>query len=238
MAEVVGIAPSIDAVLGLSAMVVNKCKAIIETAEKAPQDLRTILIEVSSLKSALENLEFLSRIDCEFGAEVSNQQGVEAAVKGCQNTLTNLVDQLGSLSISDSQQSGPSKRQKIKTAISWTWKEGSAKKLLADVLQYKTTIMLGLLTHTAYVLACRPLCPLCYSLPPRYGANESRREDHETKLVVDNVQEILSRMLTSLLLALPCTILTRCYRGTKIQDMGLARANESERQSHSCQGTA
>jgi hypothetical protein len=168
MAEVVGLASSIIAVLGLSATVVNKCKAVIETAEKAPQDLRTILIEVSSLKSALENLEFLSRIDCEFAAQVSNQQGVEAAVKGCQNTLTNLVDQLGSLSISDSQPSGPSKRQKIKTAVSWTWKEGSAKKLLADVLQYKTTIMLGLLTHTAYVLACRPsaLCaPRCLRCP-------------------------------------------------------------------------
>jgi len=159
MAEVVGLASSIIAVLDLSAKVVSRTKAIIETAKDAPRDLRTILVEVSSLKSALENFEFLFSIDCKFAEEVSNKQGIEAAVKGCQNTLTSLVEQLGSLSISNSQQTGPSKRQKIKTAVSWTWKEGPTKKLLADVLQYKTTIVLGLLTHTAYVLACS-VCPL------------------------------------------------------------------------------
>jgi len=185
------------AVLDLSAKVVTRCKAVIETARDAPRDLRVILVEVSSLNSALENLKFLSSIDCEFAEEVSNQQGVEAAVKGCQNTLTNLVDQLGSLSISDSQQTGPSKRKKIKTAASWAWKEGQAKKLLADVLQYKTTIMLGLLTRTAYVLA-RSLCHLRPLPSSKSRANESRREVHETKLAVDNVQEILARMFTSL----------------------------------------
>ncbi|KAK9771655.1 putative Fungal N-terminal domain-containing protein [Seiridium cardinale] len=137
MAEVLGLASSIIAVLDLSAKVVKQCKAIIETARDAPKDLRNILVEVSSLKSALENLQFLTKIDCEFAEEISNQNGLQNAVKGCGETLV------------------------------WTWKEATARKLISELLQYKTTITLGLLTQTS-------------------------REVHETKVAVEEIHEFVT----------------------------------------------
>ncbi|RDW74835.1 hypothetical protein BP6252_05977 [Coleophoma cylindrospora] len=167
MAEVVPLAAGILAALDFAATVVSQSQAFMETAKVAPRDLRTILFEVSSLQSALETLRFLSSIDCEFAEAVSNQQSVKMAVNGCQQTLTNLVGQLGSLSISDSAPTGPSKRQKIQPVVSWTWEEGTAEKLLTDVVQYKTTIMLGLLTQTVH-------------------------EAHETRVAGENIQPILA----------------------------------------------
>jgi hypothetical protein len=148
MAEVVGLAASIIAVLGLSAEVVKKCRTIIETAKDAPRDLRNVLIEVSSLTSALENLEFLTNIDCEFTREVSAQSGVTCAVQGCRITLIDLSKEIDSLSVPEAQEHGVKLREKMKTAIGWTWRESSVKKLLHDLLRYKTTITLGLLVHT------------------------------------------------------------------------------------------
>ncbi|KAK9418244.1 putative NACHT domain-containing protein [Seiridium unicorne] len=167
MAEVLGLASSIITVVDLSAKVVKQCKTIIETARNAPKDLRNILVEVSSLKSALENLQFLTKIDGGFAEEVSNQNGLQNAVKGCGETLGDLVAQLGSLPISDSQQSQLSKRTKIRTAVAWTWKEATARKLINELLQYKTTITLGLLTQTS-------------------------REIHETKVAVEQIHEFVT----------------------------------------------
>ncbi|KAI0126172.1 hypothetical protein BJ170DRAFT_597396 [Xylariales sp. AK1849] len=150
MAEAIGLAASIIAVVDLSVKVVGRCKSIIETAKDAPRDLRALLVEVSSLKSALENLDFLSNINCQFSQTALKQPGLEEAVKGCHTTLGDLVEALGSLAIQDSRQTAPRKRQKVKDAISWTWKEDTAKKLLADLLQHKTTITLSLLSQTAH----------------------------------------------------------------------------------------
>ncbi|KAK7423247.1 hypothetical protein QQZ08_009143 [Neonectria magnoliae] len=61
MAEAIGLAASIIAVVDPSLKVISKCKDIIETAKEAPRDLRTILVEISSLRSTLENLQFLTR---------------------------------------------------------------------------------------------------------------------------------------------------------------------------------
>jgi nicotinate-nucleotide pyrophosphorylase len=149
MAEALGLASSIITVIELSAKAVKQCKHIIDTARDAPRDLRNILVEVSSLKAALENLDYLNKIDHDFAEEVSNQKGIGNAVHKCEETLGDLVKQLGDLSIRDSRQTRPGKRAKLKAAIQWTWNETTARKLINDVLQHKTTITLGLLTQTS-----------------------------------------------------------------------------------------
>lgn len=149
MADPFSLAASSLALLDLSAKVILRCKHIISTAKDAPRELRTILVEVSSLEAALKNLSFLADVDCGFAEQAVNLDGISNAVVGCQGTLDDLIKELGSLSISDAIQTGASKRQKVKTAVKWTWREGAAKKLLNDVLQYKTTITLSLLSQTA-----------------------------------------------------------------------------------------
>ncbi|KAF7537322.1 hypothetical protein G7054_g3825 [Neopestalotiopsis clavispora] len=166
MAEALGLASSIITVIELSAKAVKQCKHIIDTARDAPRDLRNILVEVSSLKAALENLDYLNKVDHDFAEEVSNQKGIGNAVHECEETLGDLVKQLGDLSIRDSRQTRPGKRAKIKAAFQWTWNETTARKLLNDVLQHKTTITLGLLTQTS-----------------------CSREVHEVKLAVLGVQK-------------------------------------------------
>ncbi|ETS76160.1 hypothetical protein PFICI_11547 [Pestalotiopsis fici W106-1] len=167
MAEALGLASSIITVIELSAKAVKQCKHIIDTARDAPKDLRNILVEVSSLKAALENLDYLTKIDHDFAEEVSNQKGIGNAVNKCEETIGDLVKQLGDLTIRDSRQTQPGKRAKIKAAIAWTWNETTARKLINDVLQHKTTITLGLLTQTS-------------------------REIHEVKLAVQDVQGTVS----------------------------------------------
>ncbi|KAH9905375.1 hypothetical protein F4778DRAFT_779715 [Xylariomycetidae sp. FL2044] len=150
MAEVLGLVSSIIAVIELSAKAVGRCKSLIETAKDAPRDLRAILVEVSSLHSALENLQFLQSVDGDLSDNVSQDESLNTAVHGCQNTLGELVDELDSLTISNHEPTATGKRQRIKTAIKWTWKEDSARKLLADLLQHKATITVCLLSEAVH----------------------------------------------------------------------------------------
>ncbi|KAK7402593.1 hypothetical protein QQX98_011664 [Neonectria punicea] len=168
MAEAIGLAASIIAVVDLSLKVTSKCKDIIETAKEAPRDLRTILVEISSLRSTLENLQFLAQYDSEFDEAVGNRQDMHDAVAGCKRTLEDLVDELGSLAITDDADVTPSRRQKLKDVVAWMFRESAAKKLLSDILQFKSTITLGLVGQTA-------------------------RDINQVKPVVHNVQETLTR---------------------------------------------
>ena len=135
--------------LELSAKVIKQCKHLISAAKSAPQELKSILVEVYALEAALNSLSFLAGEDSEFAEQATNRVGVKSAVTNCEATLDDLAKELGSLSIGNSTQIGTSKRQRVKEAIKWTWKEAEVKKLLNDVLQHKTTITLGLLSQTA-----------------------------------------------------------------------------------------
>ncbi|KAF4419067.1 Vegetative incompatibility HET-E-1 [Fusarium acutatum] len=62
MAEALGVVASAIAVIQISKEVISACKFYIEALRSdAPTSLRTVLIEVSTLKSVLENLEFISK---------------------------------------------------------------------------------------------------------------------------------------------------------------------------------
>jgi len=149
MADPFSLAVSSFGLLELSAKIIGQCKHIITTAKDAPRELRIILVEVSALEAALKNLNFLADAECGFTEEAANLNGLNNTVESCRGTLEDLVKELGSLSVSDAIPVGAGKRQRVKAAVKWVWRESEAKKLLNSVLQHKTTITLSLLSQTA-----------------------------------------------------------------------------------------
>ena len=140
----VGLIASVGSLIDLSVRVIGTCKSLIETARDAPRDLRAVLVEISSLNSALENLRFLAGADAEFARACASDTGIGRAIEGCRAALEDLVKELGDLAVSKA-----GRREALKMAVGWTWKEGTVTKLLGRMLQFKSTITLGLLGQTA-----------------------------------------------------------------------------------------
>lgn len=128
-------AASIFAVVQIADRVISLCKYYLELSRDAPSDLRAILIETSALRTILDNIQFLASSG--HGPTTLNTlTGDDGPIEGCRKTL----DQLDGLFSSDylHQTSGNrSKRRKVKatlTTLAWPFKEGTARKLLAEVV--------------------------------------------------------------------------------------------------------
>ena len=59
MAEAFALATSIVTIVQVADRVIALCKYFIQAAHDAPSDLRNILIETSTVKTILQNLQFL-----------------------------------------------------------------------------------------------------------------------------------------------------------------------------------
>ncbi|KAF2499968.1 hypothetical protein BU16DRAFT_522834 [Lophium mytilinum] len=147
MAEAIGLVANIIAVIQISETVIKVCKFYIESLHDAPSDLRAILIETSALKTILENLQFL--LKCGGGDGLSkmldtyNLFGVEGPIEGCQRTVGK-IERLFPTPTSSS-----SKIRSAYAALGWPLKESKARKLLTELVQYKTTINLAIDTDSS-----------------------------------------------------------------------------------------
>src|SRR5271165_5643338 len=91
MAEALAVGASVVAFIQLADRVIGLCKFYIETVRDAPHDLRAILIEISALKSMLENLEFLIRVDPNTVSEVIRNLGSpDGTLVACRRSLGEL----------------------------------------------------------------------------------------------------------------------------------------------------
>jgi hypothetical protein len=150
MAEVVALASSVIAIIQIADRVVELCKFYIETAHDAPSDLRAILIETSTIKTILENLQFL--ISCNGGISTTPNglSHIVGPIKGCRSAITEM-EKLFPSDYAQGTSEKKNKRQKVKTtltALAWPLKERKARKLLEKMIQYKTTINLVLTTES------------------------------------------------------------------------------------------
>lgn len=139
------IAASIFAVVQIADRVISLCKYYLELSRDAPSDLRAILIETSALRTILDNIQFLASSG--HGPTTLNTlTGNDGPIEGCRKTL----DQLNGLFSSDylhQTWGNRSKRRKVKatlTTLAWPFKESTARKLLVEVVQHKTTLNLAL----------------------------------------------------------------------------------------------
>ena len=136
------------AIIQMADRIIGLCKFYIETARDAPSDLRVILIETSALKTILENLNFLTACDGPDSTAARRISGADGPIEGCFRTAT----ELEKLFPSDSMQTGGRKSSKKSTlnsvlkALAWPLKESKARKLLDEMMRYKTTISLALTT--------------------------------------------------------------------------------------------
>ena len=151
MAEAIAVGASVIAFYQIADRVIGLCKFYIETARDAPSDLRTIFIETSALKTTLENVEYLEKHDSANSAIAKNICGPDGAVQGCYQTLAAL-EKLFPDRESRSNERRSEKRMRLDfvlTSLAWPLKETKARKLLDELVRYKTTINLALTTGIA-----------------------------------------------------------------------------------------
>lgn len=149
MAEVLIAGPAAIAIIQISDRIIGLCKHYIETVRDAPSDLKTILVEISFLKTALENLNTLTTCT----GNSSDYNHVSEKLKDPINECLRLVHKLEKLfpsDISPSSNNG-SKRQKTKVAfaqLAWPLKESKARKLLDLIRLLKETFILELTSQS------------------------------------------------------------------------------------------
>ena len=86
------ITASVVAILGLAEKIISSCRSYLSSIRDAPSDLRSILIEVSSLKSIVENLQFLVThgADGDHSQIVQDLNSPDGPIHGCREALAKL----------------------------------------------------------------------------------------------------------------------------------------------------
>lgn len=141
--EPVGFVASIIATVQVADRVIGLCKRLLEATRDAPADIRLILVEVSTVKSILDNLNFLS--SCSQGpTALDSLVGDGGPVEGCRRSIRELEGLLETDPFPDSQ----SKTKAVLAVLSWAMKEAKAKKVLDQLREYKSTINLALASES------------------------------------------------------------------------------------------
>jgi hypothetical protein len=145
------ITASVVAIVQIASTIISVCKDYVTTVANAPKDLRTILIQVGSVKCILETLELLiSRGGDEVSIILQKLQNSDGPLDGCKQALI----ALNNLFPTEAECSKDGKRRKVLSSLrnlAWPLKESKARKLLKDIGQYKTTISVALTTETMHV---------------------------------------------------------------------------------------
>ena len=149
MAEAVALSASIIAIFQIADRVIGLCKLYIETVRDAPSDLRTILIETSTMKTILENVQFLMSCNNRPSAMLDVLYGADGPIEGCRSAIAKMEGLFPS-GYAQGHKGSRSKRQKVKASLAtlaWPLKESRARKLMEEVIRYKSTINLALTTE-------------------------------------------------------------------------------------------
>ncbi|KAH7217616.1 hypothetical protein BKA60DRAFT_609404 [Fusarium oxysporum] len=121
MAEVLGVVASAIAVIQISKEIISLCKFYIEAlSSDAPTSLRAVLIEVSTLRSVLEGLEFISKCETFTPALQNRLAASDGPIEGFQATFAKLA---------------------------WPLKQGQVQDLLQQISRHKDGIQLALTTE-------------------------------------------------------------------------------------------
>jgi hypothetical protein len=145
MAEVIAVGASVIAIIQIADRLITLCKSYIEAVHNAPSDLRVILIETSTVKVILQNLQFLISCNSDL-LTLDGLSGGLGPIEGCRKAITEL-ERLFPPEYAISQGDNGSKRRKARlalTALAWPLKQNKARELLREMIEYKTSINLAL----------------------------------------------------------------------------------------------
>lgn len=155
MAEALGVVASAITVIQISKEVISLCKFYIEALRSdAPTSLRAVLIEVSTLKSVLEGLEFISKCGTFTPALQNRLAASDGPIEGCRAAMTALEKLFPKQSRQNGQNA--SKRRKVQATfatLAWPLKQGQVQDLLQQISRHKDGIQLVLTTEATYVLS-------------------------------------------------------------------------------------
>jgi hypothetical protein len=143
------ITASVFAIIQIADRVISVCKDYVTTVKDAPSDLRTIMIEVGSVKCVLEVLKLLiSEGSGDDHSIVLLKLGSsDGPLEGCKRAFTALEK----LFPSPADYPANGKRRKVAASLAnlaWPFKKDKARSLLEDIGRHKDTISLGLTTET------------------------------------------------------------------------------------------
>ncbi|KAH7115873.1 hypothetical protein B0J11DRAFT_593496 [Dendryphion nanum] len=145
MAEAIGAVASVLTIIEATVKVIKTCKELVETTREAPRDICHVLVEISSLKAALESLEFLSSVDCDSSHGLRRMVSDEGAVRSCGDTVEQLANELSKLTVSVNSQHSLRASHALKKSLQWYLKQTKVSKLLDEAVQHKSTITVNLL---------------------------------------------------------------------------------------------
>jgi len=149
MAEILGFAASIVAIVQIADRVIDLCKYYIATVEDHPKDLRIILIETSSLRSLLGNLEFLSQSATNSSTILQGLAGENGPIAGCRTAVSELEKLFPMKQSLNKRQRKTAKM--VLASLAWPFQAEKARKLLSQLVQHKTSISLALSAESLYV---------------------------------------------------------------------------------------
>lgn len=151
MAETVAVVASIIAIIQISDRIISCCKFYIQSTTDTPTELRVILVEISTLKTVLESLQFLQTCAHAAPALWKQLSGQDGPIEECKRSITALekLFPAGKFPVSRSQP-GPKRRkmENVRTALAWPLKARQARELLRVIIQQKTIINLALTTES------------------------------------------------------------------------------------------
>ena len=148
MAEIVAATASVIALMQLTERVVKLAKFYLDAIEDCPRDIRIILVEVSTLKALLENVEFLMKQNDSSESLTVQLCGDVGPIAECPRVLIDLERLLPS----DAESTTSNKRQKVLSVASrlaWPLKESKGRKLLQEIARQKESIALALTSRIA-----------------------------------------------------------------------------------------
>lgn len=156
-------AASLIAVVGLADQVIRCCSLYISAVKDCPSDVRVLLVETSTLKSVIGNLEILHKTNSNPVLEqlFATLAGKDGPVKGCRDCLAE-IDKLlpddRAQEIGDDQSEGGTGTRKKRRALqptierlAWPLRETKAKKLVDELRRFRESISLALVMDLSYV---------------------------------------------------------------------------------------
>jgi hypothetical protein len=147
MAEAIGLVASIFAVVQIADRIVKACKYYIETTEDYPRDLRLIYVEIGSLKVIFEGLTFLSHEDAADSLTLKAVLGSDGPVQHCKKAIEDLEKLFPSVPSTPASTRKKGKRKRLQAcldSLAWPLKAEKSRKLLEEIMKYKSTISVAL----------------------------------------------------------------------------------------------
>lgn len=132
MADPLSIAASIVGLIGLADKVIRASQHCIDTVRDAPNDMKIIAGEASSLRVIFESLA-----DAGSGP-ATKLLGANGPIEACHRCLAALEALL------PAEQRRAGQRRLTLADLAWPFKQSKARKILAEISQHKATLLLAM----------------------------------------------------------------------------------------------